>query len=368
MSVALKTSPFEGIKPAEIAQQLAGFRKSKKKLPTWYARPGIYYPPTLNLEQCSSEQTARYKAGLASGEMLLDLAGGFGVDSYFFSQRFRKVHYCETDPELAEIASHNFTQLEAGNITVHPESSLEVLERLGKEGLRPDWIYADPSRRSTRGARLIRLEDYLPDIPAHLDTLLASTDNLLVKTSPMLDLVAGTRSLRQIREIHVVAVNNEVRELLWWLQPGFEGPCTRVAIDLGKGEPLRFTLEEELAASCSCTLPGAYLYEPNAALMKAGPYNLLGMRYGLGKLHRHTHLYTSDLLVSFPGRRFRIQEMLPYKAGKLAFYKAHVATRNFPESVEAIRRRSRIKPGGDTYLFFVKISDESLKVLVTEAV
>ena len=368
MSVALKKSPFTGVKPSEIAQQLAGLQKARKKLPTWFACPGIYYPPTLNLEQCSSEPTARYKARLASGETLLDLTGGFGVDSYFFAKRFAQVHYCELNPDLAEIASHNFGQLGAGNITVHPKSGLEVFEALRKAGIRPDWIYADPSRRTAKGGRAVTLEDYQPDIPAHLDELLAGTDNILLKTSPMLDLVAGSRSLKHIREVHAVAVDNEVRELLWWLQPGYEGPCTRVALDLGKGAPLRFTLEEEGAAQCSYSLPLAYLFEPHAALMKAAPFCLLGERTGLWKLHPHTHLYTSEELVSFPGRRFRIRDVLPYKAGKLPFQKAHVATRNFPERVEVIRKRTGIKPGGDTYLFFVKTADETLKVLVTEAV
>ncbi len=368
MSVALKKSPFPGVKPSEIAQQLAGLQKARKKLPTWFACPGIYYPPTLNLEQCSSEQTATYKAGLTSGDTLLDLTGGFGVDSYFFSKQFRQVHTCELDPDLAEIASHNFTQLGAGNISVHPKSGLEVFDELRKKSIRPDWIYADPSRRDSKGGRVVTLEDYQPDIPAHLDELLAGTDNLLLKTSPMLDLSAGSRSLRHIREIHIVAVDNEVRELLWWLQPGHEGPCTRLAINLGKGEPMRFTPEEEGAAQCSYSLPSAFLYEPNAALMKAAPFCLLGQRHGLAKLHQHTHLYTSEELMPFPGRRFRIREVLPYKAGKLPFSKAHVATRNFPERVEVIRKRTGIKPGGDTYLFFVKTADDSLKVLVTEAV
>ena len=223
VSVALKKSPFPGVKPSEIAQQLAGLQKVQKKLPAWFESQGIYYPPVLNLEQCSSEQTAMYKAGLASGNTLLDLTGGFGVDSYFFSRRLGQVHYCELDPNLAEIAAHNFAQLGAGNIAVHAQSGLEVLEHLLKAGNRPDWIYADPSRRNARGSRVVLLEDYQPNIPAHVDRLLASTNNLLLDTSPMLDLAAGSRSLRHSREIHVVAIDNEVRELLWWLQPRYDG-------------------------------------------------------------------------------------------------------------------------------------------------
>lgn len=368
MSVALKKSPFGGVSPAELAQQLAGHQKAQKKLPSWFGCPGIYYPPALNLEQCSSEKTGLYKAALTGGKMLVDLTGGYGVDSYFFARQFEQVHYCEIDPDLAEIAAHNFQVLGAGNIEVHAQSGLDVLAALREKRERPTWVYADPARRSVSGGRVIRLEEYQPDIPAHLNSLLEATDNLLVKTSPMLDLAAGTRSLHSLREIHVVAVANEVRELLWWMQPGYNGPCTRVALDLEGGEPLHFTPEEEAAANTAVSLPLAYLYEPNAALMKAAPFGLLGERYGLGKLHRHTHLYTSDTLRPFPGRRFKIVEVLPYKAGKLPFTKANIATRNFPESVERIRQRTRIKPGGSTYLFFVKTADETLKVLVTEAV
>ncbi len=368
MSVALKKSPFPGIAPAELAQQLSGYQKAQKKLPTWFACPGIYFPPALNLEQCSSEITGLYKASLTGGKMLLDLTGGFGVDSYFIARHFERVHYCELNPDLAEIATHNFKMLSAGNIAVHRQNGLEVLTDLQGLGQRPDWIYADPSRRDASGGRVIRLEDYLPDIPAHLGTLLAATDNLLIKTSPMLDLAAGARSLHSLREIHVVAASNEVRELLWWMQPGYDGPCTRVALDLEGGEAFRFTPEEEAAAAWDTSLPKAYLYEPHAGLMKAAPFGLLGERFQLGKLHRHTHLYTSDQLVPFPGRRFKINKVLPYKAGKLPFAKANIAARNFPESVAVIRRRTRITPGGDMYLFFVKTADEALKVLVTEAV
>lgn len=368
VSVALKKSPFEGVSPAELAQQLAGFQKAQKKVPAWFDCPGIYYPPALNLEQCSSQITGQYKASLTRGKSLVDLTGGFGVDSYFFSKQFEQVYYCEVDRDLAEIAAHNFSRLGAANISVHAKSGLDVLGELGRQGERPDWVYADPSRRDRSGGRVIRLEEYLPDIPAHLDRILSNTENLLVKTSPMLDLAAGSRSLHSLREIHVVAVSNEVRELLWWMQPGYTGPCTRVALDLDGGEALRFTPEGEAAATCETDRPQAYLYEPNAALMKAAPFGLLGERFKMAKLHRHTYLYTSAQLVPFPGRRFKVLEVLPYKAGKLPFKKANIAARNFPESVERIRRRTGIKPGGDTYLFFVKTADETHKVLVTEAV
>lgn len=366
--ISLKKSPFPEVSPAELAQQIAGRRKARTKLPTWYHGTGIIYPPSLGMEQCSSEATALYKAKLTRGKTLIDITGGFGVDSYFFSLKNETVHYCELQPELAQLAAHNFTVLGTTNIQVHPESGLQMVQKLASEGIRFDWIYADPSRRATGGGKVVDLRDYTPNIPDHLSDLLPLTSNLLVKTSPMLDLSAGSLALPGVREIHCVCVHNEVRELLWWIQPNYNGPITRIAVELNHELPFQFTFEEEQRVFARYEPPGLYLYEPHAGLMKTGPFGLIGDRFNLAKLHRHTHLYTSNSLIPFPGRRFRILETLPYKAKKLPFTKANIATRNFPDSVDKIRQRTRIKSGGNTYLFFVKLWDDSLKVLVTEAI
>ncbi|WP_255444097.1 class I SAM-dependent methyltransferase [Robiginitalea sp. SC105] len=369
MSIALKPSPFDWVSPQELAQQLSGRKKAREKLPSWHETPGIYYPPGLNLEQASSEQTAAYKAGLVSGEWLVDLTGGFGVDSTFFARRVNRVEYCEIDPELALIAAHNFQVLGATNVRVHAVDGLEYIRMMEGHANRPSWIYADPSRRHQTKGKVIRLEDYTPEIPQNLDLLLQATDNLLLKTAPMLDIRAGLASLEFVREVHVVAWNNEVRELLWILQKGFSGEPRIKALDLADGmPPFTFTLAEE-AASVSRTTPLAkYLYEPGAALLKAGAFKLVGDHYELGKLHRHTHLYTSDALIPFPGRRFRVLRSLPYKPGRLPFRKGHVNSRNFPEDVAKIRKRNRIRSGGDTYLFFIRLHDESLQVVEAKAV
>ena len=369
MSIALKSSPFEGISPKELAQQVAGRKKTREKLPSWYRARAIYYPPGLNLEQASSEATAAYKASLVSGSWLVDLTGGFGVDSYFFSRQTNRVDYFEIDPGLAEIAAHNFRQLGAENICVHPGDALAYLRdfRPGEE--RPDWMYADPSRRHARKGKVIRLEDYTPDIPGNLSQLLKVAENLLVKTSPMLDLSAGLKALGPVTDIHVVAVKNEVKELLWVLRPGATASPRIHACDLSADHPpFSFQPEEEAAAESRFSLPARYLYEPGAALLKAGAFRLAGTRYGLAKLHQHTHLYTSDQLAPYPGRRFRILDDLPYKPGKLPYREGHVNSRNFPEDVARIRKRNRIKSGGATYLFFVRVADEGLRVLEAEAV
>lgn len=368
VEISLKKSPFPNVSSAELAQQISGRKKAKTKLPTWYNTAGIVYPSSLGMEQSSSEATGLYKSRLTGGKTLIDITGGFGVDSFFFSQKNEEVHYCEIQPELAKLAVHNFGMLGRNNIKVHPESGLQVLENLSKDGLRFDWIYADPSRRSDAGGKVVDLKDYLPNIPEHLPELLQAASNLLIKTSPMLDLKAGELALPGVREIHCVGIKNELKELLWWIQPNYTGPVTRIAIDLDREIPFEFTSEEEQDAIASYQLPGHYLYEPHAGLMKAGPFGLISQRYNLFKLHPQTHLYSSNTLIQFPGRRFQILDALPYKAKKLPFKKANIAARNFPESVAKIRQRTGIKSGGQTYLFFVKLIDDSLKVLVTEGI
>jgi hypothetical protein len=364
LSVSLGKSPFPGVTPQELAQQLSGWQKARKKLPHWHRTPEIYYPPALNLAQASSEQTARYKASLVQGETLIDLTGGFGVDAFFFSKRVKRVHYCEQDAALAEIAAHNFQRLGAGQIRIHPGDGLQSLERIMAGEGRADWIYLDPSRRREDRGRVFLLEECQPPLPDILPQLFRAGRNLLLKTSPMLDLSAGARQLGGVREIHVVAVNNEVKELLWWLQEGYSGEATLKATDLKYPLPaLEFTAAGEASAAVSYAMPMKYLYEPNAALLKAGGFKTAALAYGLPKLHPQTHLYTSDALVPFPGRRFEIRGTHPYKPGKLPFSKANVSTRNFPETVARIRQRNRIADGGDTYLFFVRCHDESLQVL-----
>jgi hypothetical protein len=369
LSVTLGKSPFPGITSQELAQQLNGCKKALKKLPLWHQTPGIYYPPSLNLEQSSSEATARYKAGLVSGEVLVDLTGGFGVDDYFFSRRFREVHYCEQSEPLAEIASHNFKKLGAENIHVHKGDGVGMLAGILKRSGRADCIYLDPSRRKADRSRVFRLEDCQPPVLDILPELLEASPNLLLKTSPLLDLAEGEKKLQFVREIHVVGVKNEVKELIWWLRKGSVAPAERVVLDLHYStDPLRFSTAEEAGAEIEFSLPMRYLYEPNASMLKAGSFKLIARRYGLFKLHPHTHLYTSDSLITFPGRRFEIQKFLAYKPGKLGFRKANVSTRNFPETVARIRKRNRIRDGGNTYLFFTRCIDESLKVLCCEPV
>ncbi len=365
LAVSLGKSPFGGVAPHELATQVKGRQTALSKFPTWARTPGIYYPPTLNLEQASSEKLGRYKAGLVGGGVLVDLTGGFGVDSFCFSQRAQKVHYCERDASLAAIAAHNFGQLGAAGIEVHPGDGLEALKSIASGEASIDWIYLDPSRRREGGGRVFRLQDYQPPVASLLPGLYKYSRDILLKTAPMLDLKEGGKQLGPVREVHVLGYQNEVKELLWWLQEDWEGPADLIAADLSTSlPPLRFSEGAESLASPLWSEPLSYLYEPNACLLKAGAFKSVAVHYGLYKLHPHTHLYTSGSLLPFPGRRFEIREVLPYKPGKLPFRKANVSARNFPEPVARIRKRNRIADGGDTYLFFVRCLDESLRVLV----
>ncbi|MGS2761765.1 THUMP-like domain-containing protein [Sinomicrobium sp. M5D2P9] len=356
MSLLLKKSPFQEVSMQEIANQLESRKKAEKKLPTWFDTPEIYYPPKLSVEQTSSETTAKYKAGLIAGKTLIDLTGGFGVDCHFFAEKFERVFHCEMNPELSEIASHNFAILGDKNITSVAGDGIGYLE---KSGMQFHWIYADPSRRNDAKGKVFMLVDCLPDIPTHLDLLFSRSENILLKTSPILDITSGLQELRFVKEIHIVAVNNEVKELLWILKKGFSGGCILKTVNITGEEEKKFDFEKDRESDAKVfhSLPQQYLYEPNAAIMKSGGFKSLSEKTGLAKLHQHSHLYTSeDLYPDFPGRTFRITERYVYnkKVIKKVFgnSQANITIRNFPESVARIRKKFDIKEGGDRYIFF----------------
>lgn len=367
VSVLLKNPIFDGISSQELAQQIEAKKSCLKKLPTWFNTPLVYFPKKLNIEQTSSEITAQYKAQIVNGKSLLDLTGGFGVDSYFFSQKIEQVAHCETNENLSEIAAYNFKVLGAKNIKTFATNGLDFLEQHQHNF---DWIYVDPSRRSDLKGRVFLLSDCLPNIPEHLDVLFEKSSKVLIKTSPLLDISMGIAELKFIKEIHIVSVRNEMKELLWVLQKGFEGEISIKTIDLKKITPalFDFQLREEKSAISDFAMPQQhqYLYEPNTAILKSGAFKLVGARLQLKKLHEHTHLYTSSELMDFPGRRFKINQIVPYTkkaVQRLRLEKANITTRNFKESVVNIRKRHKIKDGGDNYLFFCKVYDDHTMVL-----
>lgn len=365
MSVLLLGNQFPGVDQKEVAQQIQAKKKCLEKLPTWFHTPQIYYPDKLNIEQCSSEPTARYKAGLVQGKRLMDLSGGLGVDSYFLSKKMESVLHCEINPKLSDIAAHNFEVLGRHNIKCLPCDGIEYLREHPQKF---DWIYADPSRRDNQKGKVFLLKDCLPDIPGNLKLIFERTDRLLLKCSPMLDIKGGIGELESVREVHVLAMENEVKELLFLLERGFVGEPGIRTVNLGRtGEQhFGFTLAEEQESQSKFGHTSTYLYEPNAAILKAGGFKSIGQAHRLDKLHPHSHLYTSHELVDFPGRRFRVEAKLPYSKKSmrgLGLEKANISVRNFPQSVAQLRKRHSIGDGGDDYLFFTKDLEEGLIVL-----
>lgn len=401
----------------ELAAQVLGKRKCRQKLPSWFRADGIYYPPLLALEQCSSEETAAYKASLTGGRQLADLTGGLGVDTYYFSRKFSKVLHVEQSEELSAIAAHNLAVLGAKNVRFYRGDGLGILqgetwspggtpERNG-----PDCIYLDPSRRDAAGKKVFRPTDYQPDFLSHLEQLLSAAPLVMIKTSPLLDLRAGIEMFRYVRAVHVVAVRNECKELVWMLSrpaesrtepaipdgsnsvdpeivcvnirgtgdgnPDIRARTDKPLIESPRTDGLNFNIDRfgfSLAAeaalpAAAVSFPCNYLYEPNAAILKAGAFKTLGDRFGLAKLQAHSHLYTGEEpLADFPGRIFRILECLTarefgkkFKGGKL-----HLATRNFPGNADLLKRKFRITEGGELYAFFTTLKDHSHAVILCE--
>ena len=365
VSVLLKKSGFDTVSTKELAEQIEAKNKCKYKLPSWYKTKNIYYPNKLNIEQCSSEFTAEYKAQIVDGKSLVDLTGGFGIDSFYFSKKIDQVFHCEINENLSEIAAHNFDVFGVKNTRVIPLDGLDFLRNSNEVY---DWIYVDPSRRSISKGKVFLLSDCTPDIIAHLELLFKKSKNILLKTSPLLDISSGIKQLKNIKEIHVVAVNNEVKELLWVLQGGFANEVRVKTINLKKGlkETYDFTWSEEKRTSLTFTKPQNFLYEPNTSILKAGGFKLIAKDFKVGKLNLHSHLYTSEELVKFPGRSFKIESVIDYnkkELKKLSNTKANITVRNFPESVQKIRKRFKIKDGGEDYLFFTTINNNQFKVI-----
>lgn len=363
--LALAKNPFPDVDYKEILSQISAKTKARDKLPTWFSTDNIYYPTKVSVEQTSSEKTAEYKAGLISGQKLIDLTGGFGVDDFYFSKRFNQVIHCEMNSELSQIAAHNFVRLGAPNIRCESQDSAEVLKRSGSF----DWIYIDPSRRNEAKGKVFMLRDCLPNVPEWLDFYFEHSDNILIKTAPILDISAALSELRNVREIHIVALENEVKELLFVIEKGFVGPLTMISVNIAKDGIKCFESDPSDETPASYGLPKRYLYEPNAAIMKSGAFDSVSVTFGLDKLHKHSHLYTSDEMISdFPGRIFTIEQKFLYDKANMKTHlerkKANVTTRNFSDSVETLRKKWKISDGGNCYCFFTTVVPNDKIVLL----
>ncbi len=364
--LALKKNPFPAVQWISIINQIAAKSKAKEKLPTWFSTQNIIYPSKISVEQTSSEKTALYKSSIISGDNLIDLTGGFGIDDYYFSKKIKNVTHCEINSELSNIVQHNCKQLNCNNITCYAEDSFETLS---KTNTKWDWIYIDPSRRSDTKGKVFMLKDCLPNVPENLDFYFDKSNSILIKTAPILDITAGINELNHIKSIHIVAVENEVKELLWELSKEYQGNIGIKTVNIlkEKTETFDFILNENQEQP-SFSLPQKYLYEPNSAIMKSGGFDQVGIIYEFNKLHKHSHLYTSEDQKTFPGRIFEIKNRIAYNKNDMKQYlenqKANVTTRNFSDSVESIRKKWKIKEGGDLYCFFTTDENNTKIVLI----
>ena len=394
---------FLGSKNPEVdmpfaLDQIRGRKMARAKLPRWANIDGIIYPPHISMEQCSSESTALYKAELAvrllglpvssSSEEIgfVDLTGGFGVDfSYIAARVGLKSMYVERQAHLCEAAKENFERLGLKNAIVKNEDGIEVLHSLKELKL----IFIDPARRDDAGNKVVSLKDCTPDVTVLQEEMLLKADYVIIKLSPMLDWHRAISELSHVREVHIISVNNECKELLLVLSARNMG---EMEASLADGEVkhagnLRiycindaqsFVCDElDMESSSVKIAPSTleemqYLYEPNASLMKAGCFGVLSERYDARMLSKNSHLFVSrEPIAAFPGRSFRIIAVSSFNKKELKHHlsgitKANIATRNFPFSVAELRKRLKLKDGGEIYIFATTLSDESHVLVITE--
>ncbi len=363
--LAFSGSPFQDVTTQELLQQIKGYQKAKTKLPTWANTDGIIYPPTLHIEQTSSEITAQYKASLVQGNTLADLTGGLGVDSYYFSKKIENIYYFELNTNLFHITQYNFKTLNASTINCQNQDG--VIKALQQQY---DVIYLDPSRRNQTKGKVFFLKDCEPNLPEIIDKLILQAKVILVKTSPMLDISAGIKELPFAHTIHIVSVQNEVKELLWELKNETVTDVKIKTVNFLKNESQKFDFKRNDIASILYGKPKKYLYEPNPAILKSGGFDLLSEQFSIEKLHQNSHLFTSNKIVDFPGKCFTIKQVIPYKKKVVKQFisnsKANIATRNFPETVAQLRKKWNIKDGGSSYLFFTTLQKIEKVVLLCE--
>lgn len=364
--LALQKNPFPNIQWVTIIKQIESKAKAKDKLPSWFNTEGIIYPSKISVEQTSSEKTAYYKSTLITGKNLIDLTGGFGVDDYYFSKKIDQIVHCEINPQLSEIVAHNFKKMGINNIQCHPGDSLSTLSNFKNNW---DWIYIDPSRRNDTKGKVFMLKDCLPNVPENLKLYFEKSEAILIKTAPLLDITAGLTELENVKTIHIIALENEVKELLWELHKNYSGPTTINTTNLVKNkiDNFKFTHNEQIDLP-SYSQPKKYLYEPNSAIMKSGGFDAIALFYSISKLHKHSHLYTSDILIDFPGRVFEIHNCILYNKTEMSLFlkntTTNITTRNFPETVENIRKKWKIKEGGSNYTFFTTDDNNNKIVLI----
>jgi hypothetical protein len=372
LQLVLLSSRFPKVDMPFAIRQIHGKQKIKSKVPVFYNSESVIYPAQLSLEQSSSESTAQYKSSICNGYSLVDLTGGFGVDCFFMSEQFKQVTYVEHQKELCELALHNFRVFNRNQIQVIHSETEKFLEEMDHV----DWIYIDPARRNPNGKKVVVLSDCEPDVSVLYPLLLIKATRVMMKLSPMMDISAAIRDLPNTDEIHIISVENECKEVLLILNQTVRNNIKVKTINFGKNKDnqlFEYYLDDESNAEITISSKvDKYLYEPNAAIMKSGAFKLIGNRFQIHKLNKNTHLYTSnELFTEFPGRIFEVtgQQGISKKELKnlvLRIPKANISIRNFPLSVDEIRKKLTIRDGGDVYLFACTIGDEQKVIIETK--
>lgn len=356
-----------------VLRQVEGWQRLRTKVPSWAAIGALEYPHRLALEQCSGEQAARHKAQVvgrliqATGHCgsMVDLTGGLGVDFSFVSPLFKRSVYVERQESLCRTARHNFPLLGLKNAEIICGDSVDHLHRMPSA----DLIFLDPARRDSAGHKTVLIEDCEPDVCKLQNLLLEKAEAVVLKLSTMLDIAGAVKSLHHVSDVHVVSVGGECKDLLVVMRRGWDASPLMHAVE-GTSE-LCFTLEEEASAPCEwAELMGRYLYEPGPAVLKSGAFRLAAHRYALRKLHPNSHLYTSDMLhEDFPGRVFEVKATYGFGKRDLKELKSHLqqanlTVRNFPSSVDALRKKLKLREGGTTYLFATTMGDSNHHLLI----
>lgn len=352
--IALKKTPFIAVNIKELAIQIDCRKRCEKKLPLWFNTSGIYYPDKVNIEQTSSQITAAYKATLIVGQNVVDASGGFGVDTYYFAQLAQTVTHCELDTELAEIAKHNLTVLGCTNIDFYTGDSLLFIK---KNSQKIDTLYLDPSRRAA-GSKVFKFAYCEPNLPQNLDFYLQKAKRIVVKAAPMLDIKFGLKELKNVSAIHVVSVKNECKELLYIIDKGFTGVPDLVCVLLSPTKPtllVSANLDDEKNTPLTYCKIKQYLYEPDAAILKAGLFKMVSKLFDVGKLNQNSHLYTATILIpDFPGRILKIESVTIYSVFEKQNKKHHanVVCRNFNLEPEEIKKKFKMGNSDCKFLYF----------------
>ena len=364
----LKHKNLFGIASSIIANQLVGRRKAKTKLPSFYKTKGIVYPPSTNLEQSSSEATALFKAEIIKQHITnnsptcVDLTGGLGIDSFFLSKICSSFLYVEKEKEVKQLAAHNHTLLGVNNIEYHCTDAEQFIQSTKNTF---DFIFIDPSRRK-KNQKVFKFADCEPLLDKILPTLFELTNYVLIKSSPLMDLQQGIKELTFVKSVYVVSVGNECKEVLFLCEKDFAGEPIIHCVELTSSiDPIKFTFVKERNATVNYSEPLEYLYEPNSSILKAGAFKLIAQQFELMKLQANTHLYTSHSLIkNFPGRVFKIEKINPTVSDIKKYLpdgKANIVTRNYPLSVEELKKKMKLKDGGD---WFVIATSASKKIIL----